>query len=254
MNADTVEARGRRRIGAKWRALFSSKPDALAEIGALVGLGPDADGQLVVRAVRARLTALARLRAGVCHALALPSAEDELRRGNRPTGDDELIRYVFDLWGRHDDVTRHTFALDELWPDALRGVRFDHSLDVASDQFTHLVNYTVAQVRQMRRAEADLHGRITRLDGARKEYAEALAAVSTSSSASRQEAPRLLVGRDLAAWIHARCMTQVQAALLLGVTQSTVSKAVCRPDRALPAAVAAAVAAALDADTARRAT
>lgn len=248
MNAD--DPRPPSRIGAKWRALFTPKRDALSEIGALVGLGPDADGQLVVRAVRARLAELARLRAGVCHALALPSAEDELRHGNRPTCDDELIRYVFDLWGRHDDLVRHTFALDELWPDALRGVRFDHSLDVASDQFEYLVNYTVTRVRQMRRAEAEVRERITRLDGARKEYAEALAAVSTPSSASRQAlAPRLLVGRDLAAWIHSRCMTQVQAALLLGVTQSTVSKAVCRPDRALPPGVAAA----LDADTARRA-
>ncbi len=250
MSARTVDGHDGRGlpIGSKWQAVLGPHRTVLMAIAGAVGADPrvDVDGLLVV--VRERLAELSRLRSGLCHALALPSAEDSARLGEPAISDAELVRYVFDLWGRHDDVTRHAFALRDLWGDeVLRGVSFEDSLDVASDQLNHLMNVTVARVGQLRRADADLRGRVVRVEDAKRGYLDALkelaAAASPSASppSARAAHPTALCGRGLSRWMRAREMTQVQAARFLGVSQQAISKWTLAPERPLPLTIAAAL-------------
>lgn len=231
-------------IGSKWQAVVGPHRKMLLAIALAVGADPGVDLDGLLGVVRERVSELARLRSSLCHALALPSAEDSARLGESAIGDDELVRYVVDLWERHDDVTRHAFTLRDLWGDeVLRGVSFDDSMDVASDQLNHLMNVTVARVGQLRRADPDLRGKVVRVENAKRGYLDALkeltAAVSPSMTpvSARRVQPTPLSGRDLSQWMRARDMTQVQAAQLLGVSQSAISKWTLAPDRPLPLAI-----------------
>ena len=241
-------------IGSKWQATVGPHRKTLLAIALAVGADPGVDMDGLLGVVRERVSELSHLRSGLCHALALPSAEDSSRLGDSAISDDELVRYVFDLWGRHDDVTRHAFTLRDLWgDDVLRGVSFDDSMDVASDQLNHLMNVTVARVGQLRRADGDLRERVVRVENAKRGYLDALkeltAAVSPSTSPPSASGSRhkALFGRDLSAWRRTREMTQVQAARLLGVSQQAISKWTQAPDRPLPIGITAA----LRADVAR---
>ncbi len=233
--------------GSRWATFAPADRDPFRLLAALLGLHPATDAQRVDALVPDAVATLARLRESVCHAIGLPGPAACIAHNESPMTDEEIVAYVFDLWGRHNDLTRHTFALEELWPDALDGVSFPGSLDVASDNFAHLIQITVARVREMRRMEGEMRRRMIALDLARRAYNDALAGVAGLGSEVRAPVPPAVrrppppTGQNLAAWIRARSMTQLQAAQLLGVTQSAISKWAGATDKALPIGIAAAL-------------